>query len=473
VSSDSGRCEAVVVGAGFAGLAAAKRLTEAGVEVQVLEARDRVGGRVLTDQRLVPGVPLELGAQMVHGRTAVTHDWLRRAGLSVGPLRVHQRSRIVLGRRVGRFPWFGLPFHPAVGVRATWRGFRTIPRALARYDGEDRTLRQVLDDWSASPAARALVDVLHAHTYATDPDSIGVVGPAEEERAAEEPFGFRNFRVVEGYSALAERAAAALGGRLRTNAPVTDIVLGRDDVRVCIEAAADASAAEVCARYVVVTVPLGVLKEGTIRFDPPLPPDKLAAIQRLGFGDAYALQLVVRGGTMRRRLGDFGILWGDTATSFHRPRVGLGEPVEVVTAFTVGREARRRCALDDGAMVAATVAEWEAVVPHGVTLGTVAGFAVHRWTADPWTRGAYSFFPPGSGPADRHTLAAPVDQRIFFAGEATDTTGQSATVAGAIVSGERAAEELLAARRNRLPDRWPKGEAARRIGYPRSRSVAG
>ena len=312
------------MGAGFAGLAAAKRLTEAGVEVQVLEARERVGGRVLTDRRLVPGVPLELGAQMVHGRTAVTHDWLRRAGLSVGPLRVHQRSRIVLGRRVGRFPWFGLPFHPAVGVRATWRGFRTIPRALARYDGEDRTLRQVLDDWSASPAARALVDVLHAHTYATDPDSIGVVGPAEEERAAEEPFGFRNFRVVEGYSALAERAAAALGGRLRTNAPVTDIVLGRDDVRVCIEAAADASAAEVCARYVVVTVPLGVLKEGTIRFDPPLPPDKLAAIQRLGFGDAYALQLVVRGGTMRRRLGDFGILWGDTATSFHRPRVGLG-----------------------------------------------------------------------------------------------------------------------------------------------------
>jgi monoamine oxidase len=441
--------EAVVVGAGFAGLAAARRLNDAGVDVLVLEGRDRVGGRVLTDYRLLPGVPLELGAQMVHGRYVVTHEWVRRAGLSVAPLPVHQRSRIVVGRRVGGFPWFGLPLHPAVGTRATWQGFRTIPRELAGYGGSDRSLRDFLDERRVSSAARALVDVLHAHTYATDPESIGVLGPAEEERSASEPFGFRNFRVVEGYSTLAERAAAALGNRVRTNAPVTEIVLAREGARVRTEAAPDAPAVEVRARYVVVTVPLGVLKAGTIRFDPPLPSDKLAAIQRLGFGDAYALQLVVRGGTMRARLGDFGVLWGDTATSFHRPRVGLAEPTEVVTAFTVGREARRRSALDDRAMVAATVAEWDAIVPDGVTLGTVDGWAVHRWAADRWTRGAYSFFPPESGPADREVLAAPIDGRLFFAGEATDTTGQSATVAGAIVSGERAAEELLSARRAR------------------------
>ena len=152
---------------------------------------------------------------------------------------------------------------------------------------------------------------------------------------------------------------------------------------------------------------------------------------------------------MRARLGDFGIVWGDTATTFHRPRAGLGEPGEVLTAFTVGREARRRAALDTEAMVAATVAEWEEIAPRGATLGTVTGAAVHRWTTDPWSRGAYSYFPPGSGPLDRLALAAPVDGRLFFAGEATDTTGQSATVAGAIRSGERAAEELLAARRVR------------------------
>jgi monoamine oxidase len=439
----------VVVGAGFAGLAAARRLVGAGVGVQVFEARDRAGGRALTDYRLVPGVPVELGAQMVHGRTAVTHEWVRREGLSVRPLASHQRSRIVVGRRVGRFPWFGLPFHPAVGSRATWEGFRTIPRALAGYGGEDQTLREFLDVRGTSPAARALVDVFYAHTYAADPDSIGILGPAEEQQAADEPFGFRNFRLVEGYSALAERVAATLGNRVRSLTAVTDIVLDPNGVRLRFEAGSGSRASEICARQAVLTVPLGVLKAGTIRFDPPLPPQKRAAIDRLGFGDAYALQMVVRRGTMRRRLGDFGTLWGDTATSFHRPRVGLRESTEVVTAFTVGREARRRSALDDRAMVAATVAEWDSVAPPGVTLGVVEGSAVHRWTDDRWARGAYSFFPPGTGLADRHALAVPVDDRLYFAGEATDTTGQSATIAGAIRSGERAAEELLAARRAR------------------------
>lgn len=406
-----------------------------------------MGGRTLTDHRLVPGIPLELGAQMVHGRTAVTHEWVSRAGLAMRPLPVHQRSRIVVGRRVGRYPWFVLPFHPVVGTRATWAGFRTLPAELDRYRGPDRTLHEFLEARRVSPSARALVDVLHAHTYATDPDSIGVLGPAEEERAAGEPFGFRNYRIVEGYSTLAERSAAVLGNRLRVKAPVTDILLERDGVRVRIEAAPDAGAAEVRARCVLVTVPLGVLKAGAIRFDPPLPTEKRAAIDRLGFGDAYALQLVVRNGSMRKRLGDFGIFWGDTATSFHRPRVGLGEPTEVVTAFTVGREARRRAALDDAGIVAATVAEWEEIAPPGVTLGTVEGSAVHRWTSDRWTRGAYSFFPPRSGPSDRRSLTAPVDGRLFFAGEATDSTGQSATVVGAILSGERAAQEIIEAQR--------------------------
>jgi monoamine oxidase len=78
--------DAIVIGAGFAGLAAAQRLTRAGMNVIVLEARDRVGGRALTDYQLLPGVPLELGAQMVHGRHVITHAWLRQWGLHAAPL---------------------------------------------------------------------------------------------------------------------------------------------------------------------------------------------------------------------------------------------------------------------------------------------------------------------------------------------------------------------------------------------------
>jgi monoamine oxidase len=438
-----GDLDVLVVGAGFAGLAAAGRLVAAGRKVLVLEGRDRVGGRALTDYRLGDGIPLELGAQMVHGRGAITHQWLARRGLTARPWPVAQRARFVLDRKVARYPWLALPFHPVIGARATYDGLRAIPRDLAAMAPPDRSLAEYLERATTGPAARLWVSLLHAHTYAADPDAIGIRGPAAEERIAEEPFGFRNFRVREGYSALAEREAATLGDRIRLGSPVTAIRATPRDVRVDVRTR-EGDEVEYAAARVVVTVPLGVLQSGAIAFEPALPPEKVEAIARIGFADGFALQMRLAGGTARRRLGDYALVWGGTPSSFLRPRVGWGEPTEFVTAFTVGREARRRAGLADPELLAATVDEWEGILPADVTLGRVEGIAVHRWPYDPFARGVYSFLPPGAGLEDRAALAAPVGDRLFFAGEATDCTGRSATVPGAIASGLRAADEILA-----------------------------
>jgi monoamine oxidase len=445
------RLDAIIVGAGFAGLAAARRLVSAGLEVVVLEATDRVGGRALTDYRLAEGAPLELGAQMVHGRHASTHAWVGEAGLHVKPLRLHQRSRLIVDRRVGRFPWFAFPFHPVAGTRATLDGLRRIPRALEEYRGPDRTLRTFLDERSVTPPVRSLVDLFHAHSYSADPDSIGVVGAGGEERLASEPFGFRNFRVVEGYTALIDWIAKGLGNRVLTDRAVTDVRLEPEGVRVRASGSVGREDTEYLARCAIVTVPLGVLKSGAIHFEPALPEEKRAAIERVGFGNVFALQLRLRGGTMRRLLGDFGVLWGDTSTSFRRPHPPLPNHDDLLTAFTTGREARRRAGLTDEALVAATVEEWDSITPTGARLGSVVGWVVHRWPTDPWTRGGYSYFPPGSNLGDRKALAAPVGGRLFFAGEATDVDGGSATVPGALRTGERAADELIAALRGPAP----------------------
>jgi monoamine oxidase len=305
-------------------------------------------------------------------------------------------------------------------------------------------VEQLLDSTEVRPVARLIVSLLYAHAHGADPDAVGVIGPAEEYREAAEPYGFRNFQLLEGYSALAERVSARLGNRVVRNCPVSGVRVDSEGVHVRAKDRGG-SPVDFHASAGIVTVPLGVLKAGGITFNPPLPEEKRAAIVRIAFGDAYALQLRVGGGTMRRTLGDFGLVWAGSATSFHRPRVGLGEATEIVTAFTVGHEARRRASLADDALVEATVAEWREGMPAAATMGAVEGSSVHRWTNDPWVRGGYSYLPPGVGLDERRALATPVDGRLYFAGEATDVRGQSATVAGAIDTGTRAAEEFLAA----------------------------
>jgi len=437
-----------VIGGGFAGLSAALRLIEAGHTCVVLEASDRLGGRTYTDYRLVEGVPLELGAQMIHGRTAVTHRWVAREQLHRRRLPVQQRSRIVLDRRVGRFPWIALPFHPLVGSRAFYEGLVEVPREIDAAIVPDRSLAQFLDERPRRPAARRIVELLYAHVAAAEPSAIGLLGPAEEYRAAREPYGFRNFQLVEGYSTLVERVASRLGPRVRLGHAVTDVLLEPDGVLVRGRRP-NGDSFEVRSSAAIVTVSLGVLKAGAIRFDPPLPDAKRRAIERIAFGDAYALQLRVRGSSLTEHWGDFSLLYGGTPSSLYRPRVGLRERVEVLTAFTVGPEARRRAGLTDRELVDATLVEWEAMLPSGVRVGEVDGMAVHRWPDDPWVRGGYSYLPPGVGLAARRDLAASVAGRLFFGGEATDLDGQSGTVAGAIDTGTRAADEFRARRAGR------------------------
>jgi monoamine oxidase len=441
--------DAVIVGAGFAGLSVAERLRAARRRFLVLEATDRPGGRARSGSRLGASRPVELGALMIHGRTVSTHAWARRYGLAVRPLPVLTRCRVAYRRHVGRYPWFALPFHPAVGTRAAIEGHWTVPRALQRYRGPERSLAALEDEWKVSPRARLLVELIHAHTYATDPENVGVLGSAEEDRAAAETYFDHNFQLVDGYSALAQRSAKSLRSAVRFGRAVTEIVREGDQVRVRV-GGPDGNE-EYLARTVVITVPLGVLKAGAIRFDPPLPEEKRRAIGRIGFGDGYALSIRVRGGTMRSRLGDFSLLWGGSASTFYRPLFRLRAPVEVVTAFTVGRGAAWRTNLGRGGLVAETVAEWDGIMPAGVTLGTVEESDVHLWNLDPWTRGAYSYLPPGTSLQERRVLAQPVEGRLFFAGEATHFTGESGTVSGAIASGERAAAEVLEALRATAP----------------------
>ncbi|MCI4344552.1 MAG: FAD-dependent oxidoreductase [Thermoplasmata archaeon] len=434
------------MGAGPSGLACAERLHQAGLDVVVLEARDRVGGRMWTDTALLPGTAAELGALMIHGRHVATHRWAAEAGLTVEPYPTTQGARFVCRGAVSSTLRFPVPRPGPFGPTAFLQGLRGIPRALDRYAGPEITFAEFLDRGRFRPAGRLVFELIHVHTWATDAEEIGVLAAREEAAQSTEPFGFRNFRVREGYSELARRKARFLGERVRLGVQVERIrwsgalatVEGRD--RTSGEAVLRT------ARRVVLTVPLGVLRAGSIVFDPELSEAKRSAIRTLGLSRAVSVALRLRGSTLRRRLGRFILLWGGSASSFLRPSFESAGTDEVLVAFTAGREATRRAALSDRELVDATLEELRATVGDTASIGTCDGFAISRWVTDPFAQGAYSFPAPGSHPSHRRALAAAEGDRLFFAGEATHFAGEPATVHGAIETGRRAADEVLKSR---------------------------
>jgi monoamine oxidase len=443
VTDDFG--DVLILGAGASGLACAERLLRLGVSFTILEARDRVGGRALTDYALAPGLPLELGAQMVHGRNVITHRWAREVGLSARSWPVSQRALFSVNRRLCRIPWLALPGYPGFGFRPFYEGTRVLPRKLRAMSLPDRSLAAFLEQQSPSLGARRFVELLHAHVYAADSDEIGVRGPAEEERRAGEEFGYRNFRLNEGYSELFKRRSAPFRERIHTGVQVTAVRHSDDTVQVEARTGDPGGTQTYRARAAVVTFPLGVLKAGAIQFDPPLPLPKRTAVERIAFGMGYALQFRVVGGNLTERYGDFSLVWAGGATTFHRPGVRHRGVPEVFTAFTVGKEAKRRAEMSGRDRLDATLAEFSAALPDGARIGEVTQQSVQLWPEDPFARGAYSFLPPEVDVEERRTLAAPVNGVLFFAGEATHWEGESATIHGAIETGYRAADEVRAA----------------------------
>jgi monoamine oxidase len=442
--------DVVVIGAGVAGLSAARTLVEAGRRVVVLEARDRIGGRVWT-QRL-PGlaVPIELGAEFVHGSSAVLWELLERAALPVCDA-VEEHLALEGGMLGGRDSFSG-DVEPALDALDDWR------QQAARPDQsfEDLLRERFAADQFAEARAQARAYVEGFHAAVSERVSVRALGLAEEDSSG----NGQAFRVVAGYDAvpewLAHRAGAPLDVRL--GAVVRRVTWSASAVRVETAGrdASDVFEAAAC----VVTLPLGVLAasvagardEGAVAFDPPLDA-KAAAMAGMESGDVA--RVVLR---FRHRFWERGVPTLPKAEDAGELAF-MHAPGELVPAWWTLRALRAPVLVGWAGGPAATAllakCEAERVDAALASLGRAFGLdeAVlraelvsahqHDWTRDPFSRGAYSFVRVGGvhAPAE---LAAPLGT-LFFAGEHTQTGGDWASVHGALASGARAAREVLAA----------------------------
>jgi monoamine oxidase len=418
--------DAVVIGAGAAGLQAAAQLAAAGYDILILEARDRIGGRVWTQHHNTTATAIELGAEFVHGSAEHTQKLAREHRvLLCDVLGEHWEAH---AGRIRRQP----DFWRSVGqVMARLDAARDPDRSFAEFLQEKPGGRQLA---RARTLARSFVQGFHAADVERISERALAAGgnPAEADNAS------RNGRLVEGYGTLLARVAQPITNRIRFGAAAQRVQWKRG--RVTVKTAYDS----IDARCAIITVPIGVLQHpgglGYIDFYPD-PPQLRRALESIEMGSVARVTLVFRERFWEEHEGDlsrlsflhtphapFNVWW--TAYPLRAPTIvgwSGGPPAHALTS--AGE-------LELHALH--TLAEEMGLQRRRLESLLEAAFA-HDWDADPFARGAYSYPLVGGADAGRD-LARPIQGTLFFAGEATSE--DNGTVEGALASGERAARQV-------------------------------
>ncbi len=427
----------VVIGAGAAGLAAARHLSGAGKRVSLIESRQRIGGRIQTLHIADLPLPIELGAEFIHGEAHETFSIVESAALKACELPDdHWWSR------EGR--WQNVPDF--------WGQIDRVRGQIGQLKKDISFADFLKRRRSLSPRLRELSRSFVEGYHASHADRISAMAlKSADEEQDEQSGNYKQFRILDGYDALVEWLRAGLDPdrvTLLLGATVTSVKWREGEV------VAECNGHTVRAAAAVITIPIGVWKapreqQGAIRFEPPLE-DKERALEKLEVG--HVVKIVFR---FRERF------WDDAAFLEKRgargpvnfvhaadrwmPTWWTSAPVRspILTGWAGGHAADALLAEGPGAMTGRALDSLSAIfgMRRRTIEGLLAGTWTHDWQADPFSRGAYSYAGVG-GTGAHKALAKPLRGTLFFAGEAT-SADQTGTVAGAIESGRRAAAEVL------------------------------
>ncbi len=437
--------DVIVVGAGIAGLTAAAKLGRSGLSVLLLEARDRVGGRIWTQRSPTHDVPIEFGAEFIHGLPPEIWQPLQSANARITEVQGDSWCR---DAQLCPCDFFDPVDHilKKMDDREPDESFlQFLERTVA--DADDSKKRKVKR---------------HALNYvsgfnAADPALVGVHWLVKSMRAEEIIEGHRAFRSLNGYEDLIAIVKAQLDKStvsLFTRTVVESIDWRLGHAKITTNSSSGTSIFS--SARVLLTLPLGVLQAsvkgtGGVRFTPSLPKTKNWALDRLEMGKVMRLVLKFRDrfwariSPMRneKTLASMGFLFSQDDWF---PTWWTGMPAEspIITGWAPFRCAEQLSGKDRNFVVNRGIETLAQLL--SVSVDLVAPLLeeayFHDWQTDPFSLGAYSYGKVQSDGAQQ-ALAAPLENTLFFAGEATDTGGHNGTVHGAIASGRRAADEIL------------------------------
>jgi len=412
----------IVIGAGAAGLAAGERLVSAGMNVTILEASDRVGGRI----RHLEGFAdfnIELGAEEIHGLENCLVPLVKQAGAE---LIRHETVHDYI-----RYDGKLISLEDARGERDLREAFEFVD-TVSRFEGPAWTVEQCIVARHLPGHAWHYLDSRLGVEHGTTLDRLGMRGFAGYERNWQ--LREENYTVREPYVKLLDPLLDKVRDRIRFGATVARIEWGGQQVVVRL-----AGGEDLRADAAIFTGSVAVLRDAPPEFSPALPADKREAITNIGMDGGMKIVLKFQ---HRFWPEDMYFLHSDTFwPQFWTPGNGRDATTHILTAFVSGTRADflRQLEVD---LVEFALGELDRIFGGRIASELFEDAYVADWTTEPFVRGLYSFPLAHTEPRHREALAAPLGGKLFFAGEATDLEGHSGTVHGAIESGRRAAQEV-------------------------------
>jgi len=434
-----------IIGGGAAGLYTADILNSKGINVIVLEASNQLGGRVrsLRNQHEIPvqtsaDFPVELGAEIVYGTNSSWGNIIKNYTLTRIELDTQSTEQFILDNQAK--------------TAADWAGdsdlqaVKSFIDGLPAYAGGDVSMSQAA---GVSARAQALLNSMAGNRFGSSSDRIGARGVSE----ALGLIGHDNVAYMIKTNPLQDIITSRFNGimgKVQLNTAIKNINYAGDKIILT-----DQNNSQIEVDKVVVTVPLGVLKTGGIVFSPALPGANVTAMNKIGMD--HSLRIII---DFKKNFwgNGTGFLWGGTeGPAYFNTGVARSEFYRTLSVTIHGPKAAELSALGDG-MLNEILAELDLIYNGDASLfvrrqllfdsegNPVVGDPVWfkaDWGADEFFKGGISFLPPGSSVQDRIDFSAPINNKVFFAGEATDDKGDAGTISGALNSAERVAEEVV------------------------------